>query len=92
MFTELMLHKNPALIVAFTGIPAEEFWVMLEQMETKFLEYEVERHCRDDRQRALGAGRKFNQSLSKRAMGSVGIFTSTCASSGHCAHVWVNAM
>ena len=68
MFTEPMLHKNPALIVAFTGIPAHEFWIMIEQMETKFLEYEVERHRRDGRQRAVGAGRKFDQSQSKRAV------------------------
>ena len=27
MFTEAKLHKHPALIPAFTGIPAEEFWV-----------------------------------------------------------------
>jgi hypothetical protein len=63
-----MLHKNPALIAAFTGIPAEQFWVMLEQTETRFLEYEVEQHRRDDRRRAPGAGRKFDQSLSKRAV------------------------
>jgi len=68
MFTEPMLRKNPALLPAFTGLPADEFWSMLEQMETKFPEYEVERHSRDDRQRAAGAGRKFNQSLAQRAV------------------------
>src|SRR5664280_1763664 len=68
MFTEPMLRKNPALLPAFTGLPADEFWSMLEQMETKFPEYEVERHSRDDRQRAAGAGRKFDQSLVQRAV------------------------
>jgi len=68
MFTEPMLHKNPALIMAFTGIPADDFWFMLEKMEVKFIEYEEERHCRDDRQRAVGAGRKFDQSLPKRSV------------------------
>lgn len=72
MFTERMLRNNAALIPAFTGIPADEFWAMLEQMETKFPEYEVERHSRDDRQRAVGAGRKFNQSLAQRAVAVLG--------------------
>jgi hypothetical protein len=68
MFTEPILRKNAALIAAFTGIPADEFWFMFEQMETKFPEYEVGRHSRDDRQRAVGAGRKFDQSLALRAV------------------------
>lgn len=32
MFTEPMLHKNPVLIVAFTGIPADDFWIMLDKI------------------------------------------------------------
>ena len=35
MFNEATLHKYPALIGAFTGIPAEEFWDMLDKMEAK---------------------------------------------------------
>jgi hypothetical protein len=66
MFTEPMLRKNPALVKAFTGIPADEFWAMLRRMETQLPEYEVERHRRDDRQRAVGAGRQFDQSLAQR--------------------------
>ncbi len=31
MFNEATLHKYPALIRAFTGIPSEEFWDMVEE-------------------------------------------------------------
>jgi hypothetical protein len=34
MFNEATLHKYPALIGAFTGIPAKEFWDMLDKMVT----------------------------------------------------------
>ena len=56
MFTELMLRQQPALIRAFTGIPAEAFWEMLEKMEARFSDYETGRHTRDGRQRRSGAG------------------------------------
>jgi hypothetical protein len=68
MFTEATLHKYPALIRAFTGIPAEEFWDMLEKMEAKLPAHEMGRHTRDDRKRAVGAGRKFDQSLAQRTV------------------------
>jgi hypothetical protein len=63
MFTEKMLRKNPALVKAFTGIPADEFWAMLRQMETKLPEDEAQRLSRADRQRAVGAGRDFDQRI-----------------------------
>lgn len=68
MFTEQMLRKNPALVKAFTGIPADEFWAMLRQMETKLPEYEAQRLSRADRQRAVGAGRDFDQVLTQRTI------------------------
>ncbi|MEY3288191.1 MAG: hypothetical protein RLZZ419_433, partial [Pseudomonadota bacterium] len=68
MFTEAKSHKHPALIRAFTGIPAEEFWDMVEKMEAKLPDHEIERHTRDDRKRAVGAGRKFDQSLAQRTV------------------------
>jgi hypothetical protein len=68
MFTEAKLHKHPALILAFTGIPAEEFWDMVGKMEAKLTAHEIERHTRDDRKRAVGAGRKFDQSLAQRTV------------------------
>ncbi len=42
MFTEAKLHKHPALIHAFTGIPAEEFWDMIAKMETKLSDDEIQ--------------------------------------------------
>lgn len=68
MFTERILHKHPALIRAFTGIRAEEFWAMLEKMNTKLPAHEVGRHTRDGRKRAVGAGRKFDQPLALRTI------------------------
>ncbi|MFU8787944.1 MAG: transposase family protein [Methylobacter sp.] len=68
MFNEETLHKYPALIRAFTGIQAEKFWDMLEKMEAKLPGYETERHTRNDRKRAVGAGRKFDQSLAQRTV------------------------
>lgn len=68
MFTEPMLRKNPALLPAFTGIPADEFWSILEQLETQFSDYETKRHSREGRKRAVGAGRKFEQSLVQRVV------------------------
>ena len=56
MFTESMLRKHPALVRAFTGIPAEEFWEMLEKIETQLFGYEKGRHTRDGRERSIDAG------------------------------------
>ena len=68
MFTESVLRKNVELIKAFTGIPADAFFTMLVEIEAGLPEYEKERHSRDDRQRAIGAGRKFAHSLAQRVM------------------------
>lgn len=68
MFTEPMLRKNPALVKALTGIPADEFWKMLEQMETQIPAYKVQRLDRANRQRAIGAGRVCDQPLDVRTM------------------------
>jgi hypothetical protein len=69
MFTETMLRKNPALVKAFTGIPADQFWAWLDQMETELPKYEEQRRDRSDRQRAVGAGRDFDQPLALRVIG-----------------------
>lgn len=68
MFTESVLRKNPVLIKTFTGIPADAFWAMLVEIEAELSEYEKERHSRDGRQRAVGAGRKFAHSLALRVV------------------------
>ena len=69
MFLEPMLRKKPTWIKAFTGIRAEDFWLMIDQMETEFFEYELNRHNRKNRKRVVGAGRKFEQSLAQRTVG-----------------------
>jgi hypothetical protein len=68
MFTEQRLRNHPALVKALTGIPADEFWKMLEQMEIQLPAYEAQRHDRADRQRAMGAGRECDQPLVGRTM------------------------
>jgi len=68
MFNVATLHKYQALIGAFTGIPAKEFWDTLDKMEAKLPAHEMGRHTRDDRKRAVGAGRKFDQSLALRTV------------------------
>jgi len=69
MFLEPMLRKEPAWIKVFTGIRAEDFWLMIEQMESEFYEYELTRHNRENRKRGIGAGRTFKQSLAQRTVG-----------------------
>ena len=71
MFLEPLLRKNSRLIKVFTGILAEDFWLMIDQMETEFFEYELNRHNRNNRKRGIGAGRNFEQSL---AQPTVGVF------------------
>jgi len=68
MFTEQMLRKNPILVKSLTGVPADEFWKMLEQMETQLPTYDAQRLERPDRQRAIGAGRACDQPLALRTM------------------------
>lgn len=63
MFTEKSLQKNPALIKAFTGLPADVFWELIEKMEERLPEYERQRHERAERERAIGGGRHYDQSL-----------------------------
>jgi hypothetical protein len=69
MFTEAMLRENPALVKAFTGIPADQFWAWYAQMESELPKYEAQRLHRTDHQRALGGGRDFAQPLALRVIG-----------------------
>ena len=69
MFTEKELRKNPALIKAFTGMPADLFWEMIKKMEGQLPEYERQRHERAERERAIGGGRHYDQSMVKRVAG-----------------------
>lgn len=63
MITEKHLRDNPALIKAFTGLSEDVFWQLISDLEAKMPEYERQRHERPDRQRAVGAGRPYDQSL-----------------------------
>ena len=92
MFNEATLHKYPALIGAFTGIPAQEFWDMLDKMEAKLPAHEMGRHTRDDRKRAVGAGRKFDQSLAQRTVAVLSYLRLHVPPASYCTHVWTDAM
>jgi hypothetical protein len=63
MFTESSLRQHPAVIKAFTGLPAEAFWDLIEKIKEHLPAYEAQRLGRADRQRALGGGRTFDQPL-----------------------------
>lgn len=63
MFTESSLRQHPAVIKAFTGLPAEAFWDLIEKVKGQLPAYEAQRLGRADRQRALGGGRDFDQPL-----------------------------
>ncbi len=57
MFTEQSLHDQPALVKAFMGLAADEFWTLIQQMTDQFTTYTTQPRQRPERQRAPGAGR-----------------------------------
>jgi len=61
--TEKILHENPELVKALTGLPHEEFWELVKKAEARYPAYERERLERPDRQRAIGGGADFDQPL-----------------------------
>lgn len=63
MFTETDLRTNPVLVKAFTGLPSDAFFDLLDRIEAEWPDYDRERKQRDDRQRAVGGGRPYGQSL-----------------------------
>jgi len=68
MLTEKILRGNPALVKALTGLTADVFWQLIADLEAKLPEYEYRRHARPGRQRAVGAGRRYDQPLVIRVM------------------------
>lgn len=68
MFTEQSLHDHPSLVKAFTGIDAEQFWKLIEQMHERLPNYNQQRLKRAERQRACGGGRHNDLSLVIRTM------------------------
>src|SRR2546430_5649001 len=63
VFTESSLRQHPAVIKAFTGLPAEAFWDLIEKIAEQLPAYEEQRLGRAHRQRMLGGGRDFDQPL-----------------------------
>jgi hypothetical protein len=63
MLTEKSLRENPSHIKAYTGLPSEVFWKLVNKAQAKVAAYERERLDRPDRQRAVGGGRDFDQPL-----------------------------
>jgi hypothetical protein len=63
IITERVLRENPELVKAFTGLPEQEFWSLVQAVEAQLPAYEHERRERPDRQRAVGGGCSFDQPL-----------------------------
>lgn len=63
MFTAQSLHEYPSLVKAFTGLPPDAFWTLIQTLQTRLPDDEQHRLDRDQRQRAVGGGRDFDQPL-----------------------------
>jgi DNA-binding transcriptional MerR regulator len=63
MFTEQSLRDHPAVVKALIGLPAEAFWQLVNDVETRLPAYEQQRLDRPNRRRALGGGRPYDQPL-----------------------------
>jgi hypothetical protein len=63
MLTEHTLRDSPTLVKFLTGVPADDFWSLMQTIETAYARYEHQRHARDQRQRAVGGGRRCDLSL-----------------------------
>lgn len=63
MFTERKLRQHPAVIKAFMGLPAAAFWELIEKIKEQLPAVEAQRLERANRQRRVGGGRDFDQSL-----------------------------
>jgi hypothetical protein len=68
IITEKILRNYPLLVNMLTGLPAEEFWELVKQVEAQVPAYEQARQERPGRERAVGAGRPFDQPLVMRVV------------------------
>jgi hypothetical protein len=66
MFTEQSLRQYPEVVKAFTGIPSEGFWEMMEALTAQVESYDRERQQRAERKRAVGGGRPYKHPLVMR--------------------------
>jgi len=53
------LHRHPTVFRALTGLTLAEFALLLGRLAPNYQAYELQRHTRTDRKRAIGAGRAF---------------------------------
>jgi hypothetical protein len=56
MFTEQSLRDYPAVVKAFMGLSAEQFWELVQHMQERLATYTAQQRQRPARQRAVGAG------------------------------------
>ena len=63
MFTVERLQQYPGLVKAFTGLSAEEFWVLVAEVTGRWAEA---RPPRPDRRRAVGGGRRCERAVALR--------------------------
>jgi len=66
MFTVESLQQYPGAVKAFTGLPAEEFWGLVDAVTERWAEAERARRARPERRRAVGGGRRSAQPLARR--------------------------
>lgn len=62
------LKKKEDLFKRFTGLTLKEFDLVFEEVKLKYPEHEKKRLEREDRQRAIGAGRPFSLDLRNRLL------------------------
>ena len=68
MLNYVKLSKKPKTFRRFTGLSIEEFNDLYTKIESKCLQHEIKRLYREDRKRAVGAGRKFKLEVIDRLL------------------------
>ena len=68
MITVEKLSKKPTLFLSFTGIPVDDFQILVHQMKETRPEYEKKRLNRPERKRVVGGGRQFRLSLEEQLL------------------------
>ena len=66
MLNEKYFRENPKSVKVFVGLPAEEFWEIVEEAKELLEEYDRRRLDRPNRKRGVGGGRKCELSLVAR--------------------------
>lgn len=66
MFTVESLRQYPGAVKAFTGLPAEEFWGVVEAVGVRWADAQRARQERPDRRRAVGGGRRCEREVALR--------------------------